>query len=83
MPSFPTKYVLGPLWPSGKASALGPEGPDRNPDSTEDQPCMWACCTLNQTQGAKCPFADVARKLGPSSGVVLVIKSRFKITKSV
>ncbi|GBL93949.1 hypothetical protein AVEN_76680-1 [Araneus ventricosus] len=36
--------------------------PDLKLDSTEDPPCMWACCRLNNTQSAKRPPAVVERK---------------------
>ncbi|GBN83177.1 hypothetical protein AVEN_73548-1 [Araneus ventricosus] len=44
--------------PSGKVSASGSK-----PESTEDLPCMWACCTLSYV-GAKRLSADVIRKFG-------------------
>ncbi|GBL75495.1 hypothetical protein AVEN_194668-1 [Araneus ventricosus] len=37
----------GSWWPSGRASSSVAEGSRLKPDSTEDPPCMWACCTLN------------------------------------
>ncbi|GBM29059.1 hypothetical protein AVEN_209566-1 [Araneus ventricosus] len=38
--------------------------PGSKPDSTEDPPCMWACCTPNHTWGTKRPPAGVMRKFG-------------------
>ncbi|GBL89508.1 hypothetical protein AVEN_87845-1 [Araneus ventricosus] len=48
-----------PRWPSGKVSA---SGQGSRPDSTEDPPCMWACCTLNHAQSVKRPPGGVVRK---------------------
>ncbi|GBM67784.1 hypothetical protein AVEN_84506-1, partial [Araneus ventricosus] len=59
--------------------------PGSKPDSIEDSPYMWACCTLNHTQGAKHPPIGVVRKfrkVAYSSGVVLFICPRFKMTRS-
>ncbi|GBM69472.1 hypothetical protein AVEN_168314-1 [Araneus ventricosus] len=54
----------GPRWPSGKASASGRRGPDSKPDCTEDPPCMWACCMLNNSEVAKRPPACMLRRFG-------------------
>ncbi|GBM87223.1 hypothetical protein AVEN_129738-1 [Araneus ventricosus] len=54
----------GPRWPSGKASASGRRDPDSKPDCTEDPPCMWACCTLNNSEVAKRPPACMLRRFG-------------------
>ncbi|GBL74466.1 hypothetical protein AVEN_166368-1, partial [Araneus ventricosus] len=70
----------------GVTSALGRRVPSSKPDSTKDSPCIWAGCTLNHTQEAKRPPVGVMLKFGEgsdSSGVVLVIGPRFKITRSI
>ncbi|GBM65392.1 hypothetical protein AVEN_232322-1 [Araneus ventricosus] len=50
--------------PSGKVSASSRRVLGSKPDSTEDLPCMWACCTLNHTYGVNRPTAGVVRKFG-------------------
>ncbi|GBO07484.1 hypothetical protein AVEN_83930-1 [Araneus ventricosus] len=76
---------LGTQWPSNKVSVSDWRTPGSKPDSIEDSPYMWACCTLNHTQGAKHPPIGVVRKfrkVAYSSGVVLFICPRFKMTRS-
>ncbi|GBM16187.1 hypothetical protein AVEN_126452-1 [Araneus ventricosus] len=38
--------------------------PDSKPDSIEDPLCTWACCTLNNTWGVKCPPVGVVWTFG-------------------
>ncbi|GBM47927.1 hypothetical protein AVEN_108710-1 [Araneus ventricosus] len=38
--------------------------PSSKPDSKEDLPRMWACCTLNLTSLVKGPSTGVVRKFG-------------------
>ncbi|GBM93021.1 hypothetical protein AVEN_219835-1 [Araneus ventricosus] len=52
--------IGGPRWPSGRVSALGPEG--SKPDSTED-PCMGLLHTQSYVV-AKRPPVGVAWKFG-------------------
>ncbi|GBO05666.1 hypothetical protein AVEN_224960-1 [Araneus ventricosus] len=62
-----------------RSQLWGRRVPRSKPDSTEDLPYMWACCTLNHTQGLKHPPAAVVWKFGEEgarSGVVLVILSK-------
>ncbi|GBO25721.1 hypothetical protein AVEN_235790-1 [Araneus ventricosus] len=59
-----------------RSQLWGRRVPASKPDSTEDLPYMWACCTLNHTQGLKQPPAAVVWKFGEEgarSVVVLVI----------
>ncbi|GBN87527.1 hypothetical protein AVEN_201501-1 [Araneus ventricosus] len=54
----------------------GRSAPGSKPYSDEDTPCMWACCTLNDTYGSKRSLVGVVWKFGVggfSSGVVPVI----------
>ncbi|GBM64437.1 hypothetical protein AVEN_96963-1 [Araneus ventricosus] len=75
---------LGTQWPI-RSQFRDWRAPGSKPDSIEDSPYMWACCTLNHTQGAKCPPVGVVRKfrkVAYSSGVVLFSCLRFKMTRS-
>ncbi|GBL76238.1 hypothetical protein AVEN_234502-1 [Araneus ventricosus] len=51
---FEDPVVRSRLW--------GCRAPSSKHDSTEDRRCMWTCCTLNHTQGTKCPPGGVVRK---------------------
>ncbi|GBO29992.1 hypothetical protein AVEN_57528-1 [Araneus ventricosus] len=49
--------------------------PGSKPDSTEDLPCILACCALNHTQRVKLPPAVVAEKFG--EGVPAQVPPRY------
>ncbi|GBL66658.1 hypothetical protein AVEN_202084-1 [Araneus ventricosus] len=46
-----------------RSQPRGRRPPGSKPYSTEDLPCMWACCTLKNTYEAKRPVAGVVRHL--------------------
>ncbi|GBN79230.1 hypothetical protein AVEN_188887-1 [Araneus ventricosus] len=41
---------------------LKPRHPGLIPDSTKDPPCLWACCMLNHTKGARRLSSGVVQK---------------------
>ncbi|GBL86385.1 hypothetical protein AVEN_164555-1 [Araneus ventricosus] len=61
---FINSFFLLLLRSTGKVSALGRKFPGSKPNSTENPPCMWACCMLNHKQRTTRPPAGVVRNLG-------------------
>ncbi|GBN26209.1 hypothetical protein AVEN_76594-1, partial [Araneus ventricosus] len=62
----------------------GQRVPSAKPDSTEEPPCNWVWCTLNPSVPTILPLCGAEGwRGGASSGVVLVIRPRLKMTRSV
>ncbi|GBM39238.1 hypothetical protein AVEN_43640-1 [Araneus ventricosus] len=58
--------------------------PGSKPDSTKEPPCKWVWCTSNPSEPNVLPLVWCGSvEWDASSGVVFVIRHRFKITKSV
>ncbi|GBM19214.1 hypothetical protein AVEN_142467-1 [Araneus ventricosus] len=61
--------------PSGKVLASASEFPGSKPDSTDEQPCLWARCTLNLPSAVvgQTPPAGVMRKSGSPAEVKFLL----------
>ncbi|GBM04686.1 hypothetical protein AVEN_44826-1 [Araneus ventricosus] len=79
------QIALVPRWPSGKISASGQEVLGLLPDFTEDPShCMSVShYTLNLTSWSTVSTNWCGAWRDASSGVILVIWPRFKITRSI